>query len=132
VIVHAARAAARGFNRLIVKEDRDLRGRAPGEVSGLLCDTAREVSPAIECEVILDEVEALRQAVNQMIKGEVIVLFYEKLKPIERLLEEFAAQPVPILPPMPSPEAAPKPQPRLKRSYPTRRFGRSIPVSPPA
>jgi cyanophycin synthetase len=132
VIEHAARAAARGFNRLIVKEDRDLRGRAAGEVSGLLCDTVREMSPAIECEVVLDEVEALRRAVGQMIKGEVIVVFYEKLKPIERLLEEFAAQPVPILPPMPSPEAAPKVQPRLKRSYPTRRFGRPIPLSPPA
>jgi cyanophycin synthetase len=133
VIEHAARVAARGFNRLIVKEDRDLRGRARGEVSALLCDTVREVSPAVECEVVLDEVEALRQAVSQMIKGEVIVLFYEKLKPIQRLLEEFAAQPVTVLPPMPSQEAPPKVQPRLKRSFPARRIGRgSIPLSPSA
>ena len=106
VIAHAARVAARGFNRLIVKEDRDLRGRAPGEVSTLVCDTVREVSPALECEVVLDEVEALRQAVSQMTKGEVIVLFYEKLKPIESLLEQFAAQPVSVLPPMPPLQAA--------------------------
>ncbi|HET8781593.1 MAG TPA: cyanophycin synthetase, partial [Pyrinomonadaceae bacterium] len=79
VIEHAARVAARGFNRVIVKEDHDLRGRAPGEVSGLLCDTVREVSPAMDCQVVMDEVEALRQAVGEMIKGEVIVLFYEKL-----------------------------------------------------
>jgi hypothetical protein len=71
-----------------------------------------------------------------MIKGEVIVMFYEKLKPIERVLEEFAAQPVPALPPMPA-EQAPKVQPRFKRSFPTRsaprRFGRApISISPPA
>ena len=84
----------------------------------------------------MDEVEALRQAVSQMIKGEVIVLFYEKLKPIQRLLEEFAAQPVTVLPPMPpvtSPEAARQGEPRPKRSFPARRIGRgSIPLSPPA
>lgn len=135
VIAHAARVAAKGFNRLIVKEDRDLRGRAPGEVSGLLCETVREVSPSLECEVVLDEVEALRQAVGQMIKGEVIVLFYEKLKPIQRLLQEFSAQPVPVLPPMPPVQAPPKVQPRFRRSFPTRfaRFGRgSTHVFPPA
>lgn len=133
VIVEAARVAAKGFNRLIVREDRDLRGRAPGEVSNLLCDTVREVSPATDCEVVSDEVEALRHAVSRMIKGEVIVLFYEKLQPIQRVLEEFSAQPVPVLPPLPVVHEPPKVQPRFKRSFPTR-FGprRSIPVSPPA
>ncbi|HEU4433160.1 MAG TPA: cyanophycin synthetase [Pyrinomonadaceae bacterium] len=131
VIANAGRVAAKGFNRLIVKEDRDLRGRAPGEVSGLLCDTVREVSPATECEVVLDEVEALRRAVGQMVKGEVIVLFYEKLKPIQRVLEEFAAQPVPVLPPTPPVQAPPKVQPRFKRSFPTRRFHRATQLSPP-
>ncbi len=120
VIVHAARIAAKGFNRLIVKEDHDLRGRAPGAVAGLLRDTVREESPETECEVVLDEVEALRRAINEMIKGEVIVLFYEKLRPIERLLREFAAQPVPSLPPAPVVQPQPKVQPRFKRSFPTR------------
>ena len=56
------------------------------------------MSPATECEVILDEIEAFRQAVSRMAKGEVIVVFYEKLKPIQDALEEFAAQPVVALP----------------------------------
>jgi hypothetical protein len=97
----------------------------------------REVSPEIECEVVFDECEALRRAVSEMIKGEVIVLFYEKLRPIERLLKELSAQPVPALPPMAVEQAPPKVQPRFKRSFPTRsaprRFGRGpIPLSPPA
>ncbi|HET8780777.1 MAG TPA: hypothetical protein VFM63_00045 [Pyrinomonadaceae bacterium] len=128
VIEHAARVAARGFNRVIVKEDHDLRGRAPGEVSGLLCNTVREVSPAMDCQVVMDEVEALRQAVGEMIKGEVIVLFYEKLRPIERVLDEFAAQPVPVLPPLAVKQATSKSLSRLFRSMFTKRGSRTITI----
>ena len=124
VITHAAQVAAKGFNKVIVKEDHDRRGREPGAVASLVCDTVRSVSPATDCEVVLDESEALRRAIAQMVKGEVIVVFYEKLQPIQRLLEEFSAEPVPALPPLPveSPRTSPrtKTQPRFKRSFPTR------------
>lgn len=101
LIDRAARVAAKGFNKVIVKEDHDLRGRARGDVADILCRAIRETSPARECEVVLDEVQALRRAVSQMVKGEVVVLFYEKLQPIQRALEELAAQPVVSLPPAP-------------------------------
>ena len=101
IIDRAARTAAKGFNKVIVREDHDLRGRKPGDVANMVCRAVREVSPATECEVVLDEIEALRRAVSQMTKGEVIVLFYEKLKPIQQALTELAAQPVVALPPMP-------------------------------
>lgn len=140
VIAHAARVAAKGFNKIIVREDHDRRGRQRGAVANLLCDTVREVSPATHCEVVLDEVEALRRAVREMSKGEVIVLFYEKLQPIQKVLEEYAAQPVASLPPVTVVHETAKVSPRFKRSFPTRsaelrprRFGRgSIPVAPPA
>src|SRR6185369_2576503 len=99
LIDRAARAAARGFNKVIVREDRDLRGRKPGDVAQIVFRAIREVSPGTKCEVVLDEIEALRHAVNQMIKGEVIVVFYEKLLPVQQALEEMAAQPVMSLPP---------------------------------
>jgi len=107
LIDRAARAAARGFNKVIVREDRDLRGRKSGDVANILYKAIRDTSPATECEVVLDETEALRRAVGEMVKNEVIVLFYEKLQPVQRALEEFAAQPVVALPPMPA-VAAPK------------------------
>ena len=140
VITHAAQVAAKGFNKVIVREDHDLRGRPRGAVANLLRDTVREVSPATHCEVVLDEVEALRRAISEMKKGEVIVLFYEKLKPIQQVLEEFAAQPVPSLPPLSVVQTPAKVTPRYKRSFPTRssllrprRIGRNpLPVSPPA
>ena len=118
IIDRAARVAAKGFNKVIVREDQDLRGRQPGEVADILCRAIRDVSPAIECEVILDEVEALRQAVERMVKGEVIVHFYEKLQPVQNALQELSAQPVVTLPPAPVMRRPPRP--------PSRRVGKRL------
>src|SRR5205085_162106 len=65
IIDRAARVAAKGFDKLIVREDHDLRGRKQGDVASMLCRAVRETSPSTECEVILDEVEALRHAVSR-------------------------------------------------------------------
>ena len=132
IIDRAARVAARGFNKVIVREDHDLRGRKPGDVASIVCRAIKEVSPATECEVVLDEIEALRRAVSQMIKGEVIVLFYEKLPPIQKALQEMAAQPVMALPPLP-----PAPRPERERVVrpivrPRRISKRLVPAMPPA
>jgi cyanophycin synthetase len=135
VIDHAARVAAKGFNRVIVKEDHDLRGRNPGDVANILCRAIRETSPRMECEVVLDEIEALRRAVSQMEKGEVIVHFYEKLLPVQRALLEMAAQPAAALPPTPVRERSTVKRINTQRTAlaKSRRIGkRSLPAMPPA
>ena len=131
LIDRAARVAAKGFDKVIVKEDHDLRGRKSGDVADILCRAIRETSPSVECEVVLDEVEALRRAVSQMVKGEVIVLFYEKLQRVEQALREYAAEPVVALPPAPKPFKRPAPaRPHTAR---IRRIARSqTPAPPPA
>ncbi|HKG61732.1 MAG TPA: cyanophycin synthetase [Pyrinomonadaceae bacterium] len=127
IIDRAARAAARGFDKVIVREDRDLRGRKPGDVANILCRAIREAAPATECEVILDEIEALRQAVNRMAKNEVIVLFYEKLQSIQNALQELEAQPVVALPP------PVKQEPRVRRMRTVRpSVARMARATPPA
>jgi cyanophycin synthetase len=131
IIDRAARVAAKGFNKLIVREDRDLRGRKRGDVAKIVCRAISEVSPGTECEVVLDEIEALRRAVSQMIKGEVVVLFYEKLSPIQKALEEFAAQPVPAVPPLP-PKIAPLRRPATPLVKPRRINKRLVPAMPHA
>ena len=93
LIEEAGRAAARGFQRIIIKEDKDLRGRAPGEVAERLCRVVAAEAPARECLVRLDEVEALRLELEQAGPGEVVVVFYDKLAPLLRVLEEFGAEP---------------------------------------
>jgi len=90
----AARVAARGFDRILIKEDRDLRGRQPGEMARLLCQTIHEEVPYRECSVVLDEREALLTALSETKDGEVIVVFYEKLEPILEVLKQFGAVPV--------------------------------------
>ncbi|HKS08375.1 MAG TPA: cyanophycin synthetase [Pyrinomonadaceae bacterium] len=94
LIVHAGRIAARGFHRLIIREDHDLRGRKAGVVAQLLCDAALDEAPETDCKVMLDEHEALHHAVKTMQHGEVVVVFYEKLEPLRQVLEKYAAQPV--------------------------------------
>jgi len=102
LITRAARIAAQGFNKVIVREDHDVRGRRVGEVAQLMQQTVRQFSPSIKCEVVLDEVEALRHAVQHMVKGEVIVHFYEKLQRVQTALQELYAEPATALPPLSS------------------------------
>jgi cyanophycin synthetase len=94
VIEAAGRVAARGFHRVIVKEDKDLRGRERGEVAELLCDAVADEWPGTECRVVLDEVEALRAEVEEMCGGQAVVIFYDKLEPVLAVLEEYGAAPV--------------------------------------
>jgi cyanophycin synthetase len=91
VVEQAARVAARGFNRLIVKEDKDLRGRMRGEIANLMYRAIREESPDRECQIVLDECESLAKAIAEMDSGEVVVMFYEKLKPVMEVLKRFDA-----------------------------------------
>jgi cyanophycin synthetase len=94
VVEAAGRVAARGFHRVIIKEDKDLRGRAPGEVAKLLCEAVNDEWPGTECHIVLDEVEALRAELREMQEGQVVVIFYDKLEPVLAALEEYGARPV--------------------------------------
>ncbi|WP_018131783.1 cyanophycin synthetase [Effusibacillus pohliae] len=94
IVEQSARVAARGFSRLIIKEDQDLRGRLRGEISGLMERAAKQEVPDLDCEIILDEREALSKALQQMENGEIVVVFYEKLEPVLELLKRAGAVPV--------------------------------------
>jgi cyanophycin synthetase len=95
VIKQAGRVVAQRFDRLIVREDLDLRGRKSGEVAKLVIRSAAEVMPGIECRVVLDERDALELAIREMQEEEIIVIFYEKkLGPIIEVLERHSATPI--------------------------------------
>lgn len=87
-IKEVARVAAQGFQRLIIREDEDLRGRKPGEVAGILLKEA--ISAGMDprkISVVLPEREAFRHGLDTCNPGEIFVMFYEHLEPIE---EEIA------------------------------------------
>jgi len=91
IVSESGRVAAAGFHRLFVKEDLDLRGRAEGEVAGLLAQAIKEVEPDKECRIIRDECQALEAAISELQDGELIIVFYEKLSPVLEVLRRYEA-----------------------------------------
>jgi len=93
VVDQAGRAAARGFERIIIKEDRDTRGRRRGEIADLLRRAVMSEAPGRDCRVIFDEIAAMRAAIEEIEPGDVVVIFYEELDPALSLLKQFGAKP---------------------------------------
>jgi len=98
VVDQAGRAAARGFERIIIKEDMDTRGRRRGEVADLLRRAVVSEAPGRDCRVILDEIAAMRAAIEEIEPNDVVVIFYEKLDPALSLFEQFGARPAQSVP----------------------------------
>lgn len=90
----SGQAAARAFSHLVFSEDKDLRGRAPGEVLALLREGAAAEDPTVPVEVVPDETDALRAVLDRVRAGAVAVNFYEFLRPLLYVLEEAGAEPV--------------------------------------
>jgi cyanophycin synthetase len=94
LVEQSARVAARGFERIVIKEDADPRGRRPGEVAEMMRRAVGDETPWRECSVVLCEEEALRRELRRLSAGDVVVMFYDKMEPLLRVLEEFGAEPV--------------------------------------
>ncbi|HBV86591.1 MAG TPA: cyanophycin synthetase [Desulfosporosinus sp.] len=78
------RIAAKGFQRLIIREDHDLRGRKPGEIAQILYEEA--ISGGMDPKkvtIVLPETEAFCAGLNSCSPGDTFVMFYEHLEPIE-------------------------------------------------
>ena len=80
--------AAEIFDRIIVKEDQDARGREPGEVADLITKGIYQTNPDTACEVILCETEATNKALNQAQNNDLVVIFPEKVTPAITLVEQ--------------------------------------------
>ncbi len=75
------------FQRLIIKEDADLRGRKPGEIAELLKKAAQKSgNPQLELEVCLKEEDALSKAVATAQPGDFIAVFYETFEPLKSMI----------------------------------------------
>lgn len=76
------------MDKIFIKEDIDRRGRKPGEVAEVLKSSIEECSKGKE-KIVLDEKEALKEALNSAATGDYIVVFYEKLDPLIKIVEEY-------------------------------------------
>jgi cyanophycin synthetase len=78
VVFNAARMVAENFDRIIVREDLDLRGRAPGQIPELLLREITRHRPELPVERIDQELAALEHAIETSEPGDLIVIFYER------------------------------------------------------
>jgi cyanophycin synthetase len=83
------------FDRVYIKEDKDRRGREPGEVAALLEEGCRmgSIKPA-EIFTELAEDLALEKAILDASPGDIVIVFFEEYKllmdVVERLTVELA------------------------------------------
>jgi cyanophycin synthetase len=85
------RIAARSFDRVIVREDYNLRGRPKGETARLVMDGVREAmsdgARATDADIILDEMEAIQAALEQSRPGDLVVLCVDRPADVWKELE---------------------------------------------
>jgi len=91
LIRSSAREAAAAFDRIVLREDGDLRGRRPGEMTRIMQSEIGHAAPRVELHAIPDKVEALRWALNHSQPGEMVVVFYDEKRSLISFLQEQCA-----------------------------------------
>ncbi|MEW6307468.1 MAG: cyanophycin synthetase [Bacillota bacterium] len=84
------RVAGNSFHHLVIREDRDLRGRQPGETAALLRAGAQGGVMVESMDMVLDEVEAVRTAVGRAQPGDIVLVFYEHYGPVAAAVKGLA------------------------------------------
>ncbi len=85
-IAQSARVVAGFSHRIVIREDADLRGRHPGEMAALIQHAAKE-QPHCEVGVVLDESEAVRQAILEAKAGALVLILYERYTEVRHAAE---------------------------------------------
>jgi cyanophycin synthetase len=94
LIEQFAHTAACGLSQVIVREDLDRRGRAPGEVAALISRVIRTNHPDIPLEIIEDELHAIETAIDRAKPGELIAAFCDRFEEVFDLIEKRGGRPV--------------------------------------
>ena len=78
-LILLGRISAQIFDRIIIKEDEDPRGREPGEVADLITKGICQENPSSKYEVILKETEAIDAGLSQARENNLVVIFPDKV-----------------------------------------------------
>ncbi len=73
------RLSAAIFDRIVVKEDNDTRGRTRGEAAELIVRGIQQIQPNLRYEVILDETTAVNTALDSAPQGSLVVILPESV-----------------------------------------------------
>jgi cyanophycin synthetase len=94
LITESAEAIASWFGTVVIYEDEDLRGRAPGEMRARIAAAMRRIRPEVHVTFAAGPGEALREAVA-LAAGAPVLFLYEKLHLALAALEAVGATPWP-------------------------------------
>ncbi len=94
LVAESAQAVASWFGTVVVYEDTDLRGRAPGEMRKLIAAAMRAIRPGVHVTFADGPDEALRGAVA-LAAGAPVLFLYEKLDLAQAALDALGATPWP-------------------------------------
>lgn len=94
VILESASIAAAAFDRLLIREDVDRRGRAPGEVPALIRAEVARVAPGLRSEVVRDACAALRRMAPDVQAGAMLMFYYEDYEEAHATLLDMGARPI--------------------------------------
>ncbi|MBU5456034.1 cyanophycin synthetase [Caproiciproducens sp. MSJ-32] len=89
VAIKIGKISSQFLDYLIIKEDRNLRGRKRGEIARLIEKGVKLYSNNKKYEIILSEEKAFKKAISLASKGDYIVVFYEKLEPLINIIEGY-------------------------------------------
>ncbi|MGL4570282.1 MAG: cyanophycin synthetase [Clostridium sp.] len=78
--------SSENLDSIIIKEDRDRRGRERGEICNII---KMGIDNSAKCKIILDESEAFREALKISNKGDIVVVFFEELAPLIKVLDDI-------------------------------------------
>lgn len=89
-IQNVAYVAAETYDYLIIKQDWSLRGRQPGEIAEILRNAALEKGfPQERIQVILNEYDAIRAALDMGESGDAIVIFGDNVTGAWKLITKY-------------------------------------------
>ena len=86
--INLGRLSAEIFDRIIIKEDADLRGRPSGDAAELIRKGVLETNPDQDYDIILNETDAINTALDGVTSGGLVVIFPEKVSDTIGLIEE--------------------------------------------
>jgi len=86
-IIELGELAAVMFDRIVIKEDGDRRGREIGAVANLLQQGVSGIAPNLPCEIILDEVVAIDSALDNAPDSSLVVIFPEKVDSVIQMIK---------------------------------------------
>ncbi|HEV7860560.1 MAG TPA: cyanophycin synthetase [Pyrinomonadaceae bacterium] len=90
------RIAAQMFTHVIVREDDDLRGRAPGDSTRFVIEGLRSVNPEMPVKEFTDAREAINFALKNARKGELLVILADNVGRSIELVSKFREQRMPV------------------------------------